>query len=274
MPELPDVETMRRYLQSTALHKKIEGLEIREEILIPDEKESKSDYMEKLKEAVVGRSFQSTRRHGKWLFASLDEKGEKAFVFHFGMTSGIRYFKDMDDEPEYTQALFDFDNGFHLAYYSQRKLGELEVIDSVDQFIDEKDLGPDALDPDFDLEAFKAAVAGRRAMAKTTLMDQETMAGIGNVYSDEILFQAGIHPRTKINQLDEDQIEKLFHTMKEVLEMAIEHQAQPDQFPEEFITPHRHEDGHCPKCGTALEKVKVGSRHAYFCPNRQGKKRK
>jgi formamidopyrimidine-DNA glycosylase len=111
-------------------------------------------------------------------------------------------------------------------------------------------------------------------MIKTTLMDQSIMAGIGNVYSDEILFQAGIYPRRKINELDENEIETLFHTMKDVLKTAIEHQANPDQFPEDYITAHRHEGGHCPKCGATLEKVQVGSRHAYYCPNRQGKNRR
>jgi formamidopyrimidine-DNA glycosylase len=221
-----------------------------------------------LKEQTVGRSFESTRRHGKWLFARLDGEDERFFVFHFGMTSGLKYFMDIKDEPDYTRALFHFANGYQLAYTSQRKLGELEVIDSVEGFIEEKELGPAALDPDFDLDSFKEAVASRRAMAKTTLMDQAIIAGIGNVYSDEILFQAGIHPRTKINELDEDEIETLFQTMKDVLKTAIEHQAQPDQFPEDYITAHRHEGGHCPRCGAGLEKVKVGSRHAYYCPNR------
>ena len=185
MPELPDVEVMRRYLESTALHKKIKDLEIKADILVPSENTSDEKAVEELKTQTVGRSFESTRRHGKWLFAALDGKGGQSFVFHFGMTGGLKYFKDMEDEPDYTRALFTFDNGYQLAYFSQRKLGELEVIDSVDQFIKDKDLGPDALDPDFDLDAFKEAVEGRRAMVKTTLMDQEIKAGIRNVYSDE-----------------------------------------------------------------------------------------
>ena len=103
-------------------------------------------------------------------------------------------------------------------------------------------------------------------------MDQVVMAGIGNVYSDEILYQAGIHPRTKTNELDEGKLERLFHCMKDVLQKAIDCQAQPDKFPKTYITPHRHEDGHCPRCGAELEKVQVGSRHAHYCPNQQKEK--
>lgn len=269
MPELPDVEVMRQYLQSTALHQPISGVTVRAESLITDDAPSETHTVKQLKEELKGRSFDSTRRHGKWLFVGLDDDSGKSLVLHFGMTSGLQYFKDREDEPEYTKVLFRFDNGYHLAYHSQRKLGEVGVIDSVDDFIAKKDLGPDALR--IDLEGFKSAVEGRRMMAKSLLMDQDTIAGIGNVYSDEILFQAGIHPRRKINTLDEGEVEELFDTMKDVLETAIEYQAKPEQFPEPFITPHRHEDGHCPRCGDELERVQVGSRHGYYCPNRQQK---
>lgn len=270
MPELPDVEVMRQYLQSTALHREIVDVTVRAESLIPDDATTETRTVKQLKGELQGRTFETTRRHGKWLFVGLDSGSGKSLVLHFGMTSGLKYFKDRSDEPEYTKVLFRFDNGYHLAYHSTRKLGEVEVIDSVDDFIDQKDLGPDA--QAIDREKFKAAVEGRRMMAKSLLMDQDTIAGIGNVYSDEILFQAGIHPRTKVNALDEDALEGLFHTMKDVLETAIEYQAEPEQFPEPFITPHRHEDGHCPRCGAALERVRVGSRHGYYCPNRQEKR--
>lgn len=269
MPELPDVEIMRDYLESSSLHKKIEDLEIRAKILVPGEDANK---VEDLKLQMVEHSFESTRRHGKWLFAKLDGKADKFFVFHFGMTGSLQYFKDEDDEPDYTRALFHFANGYQLAYISQRELGELEVIDSVEGFIKEKGLGSDALDPDFDLDAFEKAVEGRYAMVKTTLMDQSIMAGIGNVYSDEILYQAGIHPRTKINELDEGELESLFHAMKDVLNKAIDCQAQPEKLPKSYIIPHRHKDGHCPKCGEVLKKVRVGNRKAYYCPNRQKEK--
>ena len=272
MPELPDVEVMRRYFQSTALHKKITAVDVNAERIIPNEDAPEARVLKQLKDATVGHTFASTRRHGKWMFAALNEDSDQSLVFHFGMTGGLHYFKDMSDEPEYTQVLFSFANDYHLAYLSQRKLGEIEVIDSVDQFIKEKDLGPDVYDPDFDLEAFKKAVDHKRAMIKTTLMNQSIMAGIGNVYSDEILYQAGVYPRAKINDLSEDKLEEIFHKMKKVLQTAIDHQAEPQDFPENFITPHRHGDGHCPRCGAEIEKVQVGSRHAYYCPNRQPKK--
>lgn len=272
MPELPDVETMRRYLESTSLHQEITDVEVHAAGVVPSEEVIEGIEVQELIDALTGRSFVSTRRYGKWMFVAVDDDSDDFLLLHFGMTGGLKYFKDMEEELEHDRVLFHFANGYQLAYLSQRKLGEVAVIDDVEQFIEEKGLGPDALDPDFDLAAFKDAVEGRRAMVKSVLMDQDTVAGIGNVYSDEILFHVGIHPRTKINNLEEDNLEELFHTVKDVLQKAIEYQADPEQFPESFIGPHRHEGGTCPICGAELERVQVGSRHAYYCPNRQQKK--
>ncbi|MFW6135429.1 MAG: Fpg/Nei family DNA glycosylase [Chloroflexota bacterium] len=269
LPELPDVETMRRYLQATSLHQEIADVEVHAPGVLPSDELSEQAAVQKLKEKLIARSFEATRRHGKWMFVALNDYSDHHLVLHFGMTGGLKYFKDVNEELDYDRVLFRFANGYQLAYLSQRKLGAVDVIDDVDRFIDRKGLGPDALDPAFDLPAFKQAVEGRRAMAKSVLMDQSTVAGIGNVYSDEILFQAGIHPRTKISKLDEETLESLFRTIKDVLQTAVEAQGRPEQFPDSFIGPHRYEGGTCPLCGTHLERVQVGSRYAYYCPNRQ-----
>jgi formamidopyrimidine-DNA glycosylase len=266
MPELPDVEIMRQYLQSTALHQEITGVDVRAPRLVPGADEA----ADRLRADLVGRDLAGTRRHGKWLFAPLDGEDGAALGLHFGMTGSLDYFQDSADEPEYARALFRFANGYHLAYVSPRKLGEVRMVSDVDGFVKKKGLGPDALDPDFDLDALQAALGERRIMAKSVLMDQETLAGIGNVYSDEILFQARIHPRSRIRALAEGGVEDLYDAMRSVLQTAIDCRADPDQLPDSFIVPHRHADGRCPLCGEPLERVQVGSRHGYFCPNRQG----
>jgi formamidopyrimidine-DNA glycosylase len=263
MPELPDVETFRRYLDATSLHQEIEKVEVRSRQIL------EGVSAQELKDGLEGRTFESTRRHGKYLFVELDDANW--LVLHFGMTGHLKYFKDMEKDPPYDRLLITFANGYHLAYDAQRKLGEVALTEDVEEFIEEKGWGPDALKSSFDLAAFKEALAGRRGMAKSTLMNQHIVAGIGNVYSDEILFQMGIHPRTKVNQLDGETLEELFHTMKEVLQKAIDRQADADQFPDDYITPHRYDDGECPRCGGEIERVKVSGRSAYYCPDCQGK---
>ncbi len=265
MPELPDVETMRRYLQATSLHREIEAVDVHSDQMM------EHTSVQELRQALIGRSFDHTCRHGKVLFVALDEGSDDVLLLHFGMTGGLAYFKAMEEEPAYDRLLLHFANGYHLAYYAMRKLGQVEVIDDVERFVRERGLGPDVLDPAFDLATFKELVEGRRVMTKAFLMDQHTVAGIGNVYADEILFQVKIHPRTKINRLDEETLEDLFHAVKDVLEQAIACRAQPDRFPDTFIAPHRHEGGKCPICGAELERVKVSSRTAYYCPECQPK---
>jgi formamidopyrimidine-DNA glycosylase len=261
MPELPDLEVFKQYFDATALYQPIDRVEVRDDIILEDIPSGR------LESALTGHSFSSTRRHGKYLFTEI---GDHWLAWHFGMTGRLEYFKDPAAEPEYVPLLIRFSNGYHLAYVMARKLGQIELVESVEQFVTAHKLGPDVLQPEFDLAAFRLAVSGRRGMVKTTLMNQEIMAGIGNVYSDEILFQAGIHPKTKIGSLADDGLEHLFETMKRVLQTAIdEYRADPDRFPRTWLTPHRQEGEKCPGGEGRIERLKVSGRSAYYCSARQ-----
>lgn len=149
-------------------------------------------------------------------------------------------------------------------------MGNVTLIDELEPFLSEKELGPDALSPEFDFAAFKDALAGSQAMVKSALMDQKRMAGIGNVYADEILFQARIHPKTKANKLDEAALKTLFEAMKDVLQTVIDHGANTEEFPDSYIIPQRHDEGKCPECGEAVKQTKVSGRTTYYCTCRQG----
>jgi formamidopyrimidine-DNA glycosylase len=262
MPELPDVAVFKRYFDATALHQEIEDVDVRDTQVLANVS------VPELTSHLTGQAFESTSRHGKYLFAHLNDE---VLVLHFGMTGNPRYYKDPEKEPEYTQFLCAFRNGYHLAYSSSRKLGEIRLINEVDAFVRAKELGPDVLDDDFDFTAFRERLSGRHGMLKTRLMDQQIMAGIGNVYSDEILFQAQIHPETSIDRLDEKTLQTVFEAMKSVLKTAIDCDAEPTQFPDDFIIPQRHEDGECPVCGGSIERIKISGRSAYYCPKCQEK---
>ena len=263
MPELPDVEEFRQYFQATSLHQRVAEVDVRSQQLL------ESIQPAALRDALQGRSFEEADRHGKYLLAHMD--GGRWLELHFGMSGYLTYFKNAADDPEYDRMLITFENGYHLAYVSQRKLGEIDIIDEIGDLIEEKDLGPDVMSESFDLDAFKACLADRRGMIKSALMDQSLMAGIGNVYSDEILFQAQIHPRTQVQALDMSTVEGLYETMREVLRVATDALVGEDGFPDSYLTPHHAQDGECPLCGELLQRVKVSGRSAYFCPNRQGK---
>jgi formamidopyrimidine-DNA glycosylase len=261
LPELPDVQVLKQYVDATSLHQQIETVEVYSQQML------EGLDAQQLRDRLQGRTFEGTRRHGKYLFAELDD-GDW-LVLHFGMTGELQYYKNPDKEPEYEQILFHFANGYHLAYVMTRKLGEVRVVDEPECLIEEKDLGPDVLASDFGFGTFRQILGGRRGMIKSRLMDQHLMAGIGNVYSDEILFQAGVHPRTRVNELGSDGLKRIFDRLKEVLHIAIEHGAEPEQFPDGYLTRYRHTDQDCPKCGGPIERIEVAGRAGYFCPRCQ-----
>ena len=186
---------------------------------------------------------------------------------HFGMTGDLKYYKNAEDEPDYEQVSFHFENGYQLGYLMPRKLGEIRILDSVDEFLEEKKLGPDVLEVDFD--EFCELLSGRRGMIKTTLMNQEVMAGVGNVYSDEILFQARVYPRAQISDLNRKQLRAVYDAMREVLETVIKRKANPEDFPESFLIPHRSEGKTCPRCKSKIQRIKVSGRSGYYCPHCQ-----
>jgi formamidopyrimidine-DNA glycosylase len=258
MPELPDVETFRRYFNATSLHKEIDDVTVHVPRILY--KITASDLQKRLK----GDQFRSSERIGKYLFAELKASW---MVFHFGMTGRFQYFKDPADEPDHTAVLIRFNNSDYLAYIDIRKFGLIALTENIGTFVKEKRLGPDALK--IDEKEFRRALAGRKGSAKTILMNQSILSGIGNIYSDEILFQSGIHPERSIDTLDTGEIHQLFVVMQQVLKSAIDAGAETDALPDGYIIPHREKGGICPRCGEPLHTLTVGGRTSYFCPNQQ-----
>ncbi len=147
------------------------------------------------------------------------------------------------------------------------------MIKDAADFIAQEKLGPDALDPKLDFQAFKTAVASVKRNAKSVLMDQQIIAGIGNNFSDDILFQARINPSVRMDELSASALERLFLTMRKVLEAAIVSGAGSEEFvtrmPKGSLLPERKKGGRCPRCGSLLKMFKLGGRTAYCCPNCQ-----
>lgn len=259
MPELPDVEVLKHYLDSTSLHQTIEKVTVRNRRIL------RNVSARALREALTARRFQTTRRHGKYLLVHLD--GGPWLTLHFGMTGRLEYFRDMYEDPPYDRLRIDFVNGFHLAYVCQRMLGEMDLAEDAESFIRGKNLGPDALDLDF--TTFGKIIHGRRGAIKSTLMNQQRIAGIGNIYADEILFQTGLHPNTVPGRLDEEMSRRLFQRMKGVLQAAINHHADPRRLPRTYLLRQRYKGGTCPRCRVELKRAKISGRTAYYCPRCQ-----
>ncbi|HKJ88892.1 MAG TPA: zinc-ribbon domain-containing protein [Gammaproteobacteria bacterium] len=259
MPELPDVEVFKRYFDATALHGTIAGLEVEDPGILAE------GSPEDLERRVQGRSLETSRRHGKRLFAGLNDG--HWLEFHFGMSGSLAYFKEDDDAPPYTRALFRMDNGCHLAFVEPRKLGHLALVADLEAYLRELGLGPDAYA--LSEEAFRELARGHRGQVKCWLMDQGEMAGIGNVYSDEILFHAGMPPKRPLNSLSGVEIGDLYRALRGVIEAAVATSVQEENMPADFLVPRREAGASCPRCGGSLEAVKACGRTAYYCPSCQ-----
>jgi formamidopyrimidine-DNA glycosylase len=263
MPELPDVEVFGRYLGSTALHKRIDGVTVNDARILRNVSGSR------LSRGLRGRRMEGTRRRGKHLLVELDSGSW--LTLHFGMTGSLVYLKRMAGDRRHDRVILSLANGYRLIYVCSRLLGRVGLVKDAEAFIQAKGLGPDALrlDPD----GFKEIVNSSRASIKSTLMDQSRLAGLGNIYSDEMLFQAGVGPRRKAGRLGNREMDGLFRSMQKVLRTAIERKADPHRLPRTWLVTHRREGAACPRCGGKVRKITLAGRSTYYCPSCQSDRR-
>ncbi len=259
MPELPEVETFKRYLDSTSLHRRIVGVEVRDAYVL------KHVSARQLARRLKGRRFENSRRHGKHLFV---RAGDELWVrLHFGMTGSLEYLKPDEETPKTTRVLFRFADNCCLAFDDQRKFGEVGLIEDVDEFLQTCGLGPDGLE--IGLSQFKAVLGKHRGAVKAILLNQQLIAGIGNLYADEILFRARMHPATGASKLSDEDLTGLFRAMRHVLEKAIALKTDFDRLPKSWLLTHRGKRGSCPRCGRALKSATIGGRTSWFCAHCQ-----
>lgn len=257
MPELPDVEVYRKEAEKC----KNSGIE---SIKVNDARFVKNSENE-LNKSFKGKHIKKILRRGKYLFLSA-EKGVSV-VLHFGMTGDLSYLKANEKEPKYTRCSFAFKNKHILHVMSRRKLGYVEMTGDAEEYIREKDLGPDALE--MNRKEFVSVLKSKKSMLKTALTDQSAVSGIGNVYADEILYQAKIHPGERTDRISEKEMDKLFDEMNKVLKTAIEKDADVSKMPEGYLLPSREKGKSCPGCSGKLEITKISGRTTFYCPSCQ-----
>ena len=259
MPELPEVETFKRYLDSTSLHRRITGVEVRDAYIL------KRVAARELSRRLKGRRFEKSRRHGKHLFVRI---GDQLWLrLHFGMTGSLEYLDHDQAAPRTARVIFRFANNCRLVFDDQRKFGEIGLIKNVDEFIGKCRIGRDALDISF--SQFKSILQTHRGAVKAILLNQKLIAGIGNLYADEILFRACMHPAIDAARLSEKNLRRLFRATRFVLEKAIVLKTDFDRLPKSWLLTHRGKRGKCPRCGRALKSAMIGGRTSWFCAHCQ-----
>lgn len=245
MPELPEVNTFKLYFDGTSLHKKILNVSIADDKIIRNI--SSNDFVSQL----IGQSFISSIRRGKYLFAQLSNN---AFVqFHFGMTGDFKYYFEEEDRPRHERFYILFENGSKLGFDCPRKFARIEFISNLDHYIEHTGLGKDALD--ISLEEFLHAIKGRSTSVKGILLNQKLLAGVGNLYADEICYQTRIHPGSKINVLPKKKQKELYHSMQSILSWAVERTAHYKDYPNDWFWNWRVKGGISEKGEMKMEKI-------------------
>ena len=259
MPELPESDAMRLVIERECLNRTIEAAALGSDttyIDLPGDHE---------RARLVGRQFTETRRHGKFIFAG--SKTGPWMVVHLGMTGKLVAFDAPDEPPDYTKFLVTFEGDRRLAFRCPRKLGRVAITDDPDKFIADGGYGPDALQIGED--EFVAVIGSTNGAIKSALMAQKKLAGIGNLWSDEIAFKLGIDPEATATDLSQDCLHDMYDTMRAVLRGVLATEATYSKLPEDWLIRHRKEGAECRRCGGEIAKKKVGGRTAYFCAKHQ-----
>jgi formamidopyrimidine-DNA glycosylase len=258
VPELPEVETYRRFFAAHASGKAVR------DVVVPDPAIVRNTSPRSVGTVLRGRRFEQPGRHGKWLVCPA---GGPALLFHFGMTGDLIWSGDEPSRHRHDRMVLVFDDG-ELRYRNMRRLGGVWLArDEVELYGLLGGLGPDALN--LDRDRFRERLSRRRGGVKAALMDQRFVAGVGNLVADEILWQARIHSRRRVEDLDARERARLFRSLRRVLREAVQ---EPD-----YLEKRKRWLGHvrglpgarCPRCRTPLERAVVAGRTTYFCPSCQ-----
>jgi formamidopyrimidine-DNA glycosylase len=254
MPELPDVEGFRRVLAGHAVGRRIERVDVHDAGVL------RGVTAGQLAADLRGREFAEPVRQGKWLIA---RTGGPAVLMHFGMTGNLRWTERDAPDERFDRVSFVTGAG-ELRYGDMRKLqGITLAADDAEVIRLLRSLGPDALrvGPD----EFTRLLQGRRAAIKAALIDQQVIAGLGNLLADEILWRARIHPRRVARTLTAQELRTLHAEMRWVLRASVRAGSVPAR--RSWLTSVRDQRmPHCPRCGTALCRTRVGGRTTMWCP--------
>lgn len=255
MPELPDVEIYRRRLARSALDRTIARVGVRDRRLLHGVGEAR------LRRTLRGNRLEKTHRHGKHLLAELSGGG--VLVLHFGMTGDL-VVDGEGDEPAHARLVLTFADGGRLALVDQRRLGRVALAEGVEEYVERERLGPDALS--LTPAALRDVLRESRGGVKATLMDQERVAGLGNIYTDELLFQARVDPRSAADGLDDAAYRRLHRQLRRVVDLAVARDADPARLPRTWLLPHREDGADCPRGNGTIRRFSSGGRTGYWCP--------
>jgi formamidopyrimidine-DNA glycosylase len=267
MPELPEVETIRQNLRSG--DKKVPsliGLKI-SGALIGWEGSLAAPTPELFLARLTGQVINEIGRRGKFFDFKLSQDH---MLVHLRMSGDLVVeLQDISLDP-YARLVIYFENGWRLSFNDTRKFGRVWLLENPSEVLDH--LGPEPLDPNFSAADFYERIKNKKRQLKPLLLDQRFLAGVGNIYADEALFLAGIHPQKKTNQLSKSEIKNLFDAIRKVLEDGIANNGASIDWvyrggeQQHHFRVYDRKGKHCYSCNSPIEKILVGQRGTHFCP--------
>jgi formamidopyrimidine-DNA glycosylase len=276
MPELPEVETIRRQLEPELVGRRIESVEVL------DERLTRPVPPREVERACAGRRIEAAERRGKYLLLRLD--GDRSLVMHLRMTGNL-ILGDPGEDVRYLRAVIRLEGGATLLFTDARRFGTAVALDDDDL---EEYMAPRAgiepLSERLTAEQIGALAEGRRAPLKSFLLVQSGIAGIGNIYADEALWRAQLHPLSPAGSMRPEHWERLRKGIVDTLEAGLANggasiddyrdaRGEEGRMQDEFLV-HTREGLPCLRCGTEVRRIVVGGRSTYFCPGCQTRLRR
>jgi formamidopyrimidine-DNA glycosylase len=274
MPELPEVEVMRRDLEREVVGKKIKAVEVTGTRSVRRHRNRKEFIT-----VLTGRKITAVQRRGKYLVMKLD--GTDALIVHLGMSGQLLRAKTAREKaPKHTHVAITFTQGGLLRFVDPRTFGEMFVApyDEIDQQVDElAHLGLDPLETALSWDLFGRMLAEKKTKLKPLLMDQKFIAGIGNVYSDEILFEAGLKWDRASDSLSQQEIRRLYRAISETLNGAVKYRGSSladEQYVDLFGKPGEYQEHHqvygregaaCVRCRRPIQRARYSNRSTFYC---------
>lgn len=278
MPELPEVETVRRDLEKYLIGKEIVGVEV---------KDAKVSVGSDLVGALLGKSFQKIERRGKLLMLRIDE--DRWLLVHLKMTGQLIFksktvhiggghsLNSVDDKANrFNRVIITFVDGSTLAFNDMRKFGYMKIVDDAEQRrIDEEDFGIEPMTRGYTIDAFKKAIGKKKTSVKAWLLDQKSIAGVGNIYADEACFTAGILPWRPLPSLSTEDVDRLFAAVESVITTAVENRGTTfknfidgngeEGYNADFLKVFDQTGEPCQVCSTPILKTRHAGRGTHYC---------
>jgi formamidopyrimidine-DNA glycosylase len=267
MPELPEVETIRNELAPWVVGQSFTKIDIADARLVS------GGSAQKVRHGLLGQKVESLERRGKYLIFHLSSG--RSLIMHLRMTGSLLL--NPKEVNRYARAVFGFSNGQRFVFSDRRRLGVIWLVDDAGTVVGK--LGPEPLDRGFTADVLRQGLGRHHIAIKAALLNQSVIAGVGNMYADEALFAARIHPLRRADELSPKDVRALHNSIRRILKAAIgkkgasvDSYVRPDGEPgtAHFDFKVAHKGGErCPVCGGAIERIAVQGRGTYFCPRCQ-----